>query len=199
MGPNQLGEAPYTATAASEEIFGPLVLVDVGDNAKQAVEIANRTQYGLTSSTLSGDTPRGFELAPKILRGSVNVNLADSDRRDPRADGRRARQRLGTDGFEMPRRFQRRHLDRGAATVMCLNNVRRDDTVLGSAAAYRLANLLRRFTITRWVSVASGATISKPWGRPGSTCSSVEIPAAINRRAYSMFSSRRTSRSPTSM
>jgi Aldehyde dehydrogenase family len=135
MGPSQLGDAPYTATAANEEISGPLVLVDAGDIAKQAVEIANRTQYGLTSSTLSGDTPRGFELAPNILRGSVNVKLADSDRRDSRADGRRAQQRLGTDGFEMPRRFQRRHLDRGAATVTCLNNVRRDDTVLGSAAA----------------------------------------------------------------
>jgi acyl-CoA reductase-like NAD-dependent aldehyde dehydrogenase len=30
--------------------------------------------YGLTSSILTGDTYRGFDLAPRILTGIVNVN-----------------------------------------------------------------------------------------------------------------------------
>jgi acyl-CoA reductase-like NAD-dependent aldehyde dehydrogenase len=42
--------------------------------AEQAVDFANRTQYGLTSSILAGDTYKAFELAPKILHGIVNVN-----------------------------------------------------------------------------------------------------------------------------
>jgi acyl-CoA reductase-like NAD-dependent aldehyde dehydrogenase len=72
--PTVLTDVPYTAVAANEETFGPLVLVDVVDSAEQAVEVANRTQYGLTSSILAGDTYRAFELAPKIQHGIVNVN-----------------------------------------------------------------------------------------------------------------------------
>jgi len=41
---------------------------------EQAVEAANRTLYGLTSSILAGNTYRAFELAPKVLAGIVNVN-----------------------------------------------------------------------------------------------------------------------------
>ena len=72
--PTVLTDVPYTATAANEETFGPLVLVDAVDTAEQAVDVANRTQYGLTSSILAGDTYRAFELAPKIQHGIVNVN-----------------------------------------------------------------------------------------------------------------------------
>jgi acyl-CoA reductase-like NAD-dependent aldehyde dehydrogenase len=49
-------------------------VVEVVDTPEQAVEAANRTMYGLTSSILAGDTYRAFELAPKILAGIVNVN-----------------------------------------------------------------------------------------------------------------------------
>src|SRR5882757_3044979 len=72
--PTVLTDVPYTAAAANEETFGPLVLVDAVDTAQQAVEVANRTEYGLTSSILAGDTYKAFELAPKILHGIVNVN-----------------------------------------------------------------------------------------------------------------------------
>jgi acyl-CoA reductase-like NAD-dependent aldehyde dehydrogenase len=42
----------------------------------KAAEIVRRrrTEYGLTSSILAGNTYRAFELAPKILAGIVNVN-----------------------------------------------------------------------------------------------------------------------------
>jgi acyl-CoA reductase-like NAD-dependent aldehyde dehydrogenase len=72
--PTILTDVPYEAAAANEETFGPLVIVDVVDTAEQAVEVANRTQYGLASSILAGDTYKAFELAPKILHGIVNVN-----------------------------------------------------------------------------------------------------------------------------
>lgn len=72
--PTVLTDVPYTAEAANEETFGPLVLVDVVDTAEQAVEVANRTQYGSTSTILAGDTYTAFELAPKILHSIVNVN-----------------------------------------------------------------------------------------------------------------------------
>lgn len=72
--PTVLTDVPYEAIAANEETFGPLVLVDVVDTAEEAVQVANRTLYGLTSSILAGDTYKAFKLAPKILHGIVNVN-----------------------------------------------------------------------------------------------------------------------------
>jgi len=72
--PTILTDVPFEATAAHEETFGPLVVVDAVDTPEEAVAVANRVQYGLTSAILAGDTYRAFELAPKILHGIVNVN-----------------------------------------------------------------------------------------------------------------------------
>jgi acyl-CoA reductase-like NAD-dependent aldehyde dehydrogenase len=72
--PTILTDVPYDATVSNEETFGPLVIVEAVDTAEEAVQVANRTMYGLTSSILTGDTYRGFELAPTMLHGIVNVN-----------------------------------------------------------------------------------------------------------------------------
>ena len=72
--PTILSNVSLDATVANEETFGPVVVVEVVDTAEEAVEAANRTLYGLTSSILSGDTYKAFELAPRILAGIVNVN-----------------------------------------------------------------------------------------------------------------------------
>src|SRR5471030_350420 len=72
--PTILSNVPLYVAVAKEETFGPVVVVEVVDTAEEAVEAANRTLYGLTSSILAGDTYRAFELAPKILAGIVNVN-----------------------------------------------------------------------------------------------------------------------------
>ena len=72
--PTILSNVPLAAEVANEETFGPVVVVEVVDTAEQAVEAANRTMYGLSSSILSGDTYKAFELAPRILAGIVNIN-----------------------------------------------------------------------------------------------------------------------------
>jgi len=72
--PTILSNVSLDTAIANEETFGPVVVVEVVDTPEQAVEAANRTMYGLTSSILAGDTYRAFELAPKILAGIVNVN-----------------------------------------------------------------------------------------------------------------------------
>ncbi|XES01508.1 aldehyde dehydrogenase family protein [Streptomyces sp. S1D4-11] len=72
--PTILTDVPYTATVSNEETFGPLVVVEPVESAEEAVRVANRTMYGLTSSILTGDTYRGFELAPTLQHGIVNVN-----------------------------------------------------------------------------------------------------------------------------
>ena len=72
--PTILSNVPLDVAVANEETFGPVVVVEVVDTPEQAVDAANRTMYGLTSSILAGNTYRAFELAPKILAGIVNVN-----------------------------------------------------------------------------------------------------------------------------
>lgn len=72
--PTILTDVPYDATVSNEETFGPVVIVEPVDSDDEAVAVANRVMYGLTSSILTGDTYRGFELAPKVLAGIVNVN-----------------------------------------------------------------------------------------------------------------------------
>ena len=72
--PTILTDVPYDATVSNEETFGPLVIVEPVDTPEDAVRAANRTLYGLTSSILTGDTYRGFELAPTLQHGIVNVN-----------------------------------------------------------------------------------------------------------------------------
>src|SRR6266699_5349503 len=71
--PTVLTDVPYEATVSNEETFGPLVIVEPVDAPEDAVAVANRVHYGLTSSILAGDTYKAFELAPKILHGFVNV------------------------------------------------------------------------------------------------------------------------------
>jgi acyl-CoA reductase-like NAD-dependent aldehyde dehydrogenase len=72
--PTILTDVSYDATVSNEETFGPLVIVEPVDTAEDAVRAANRTMFGLTSSILTGDTYRGFELAPTLQHGIVNVN-----------------------------------------------------------------------------------------------------------------------------
>lgn len=72
--PTILSDVPLDAALANEETFGPVVIVEVVDTVDQAVEAANRTLYGLTSSILARDTYKAFELAPRILAGIVNIN-----------------------------------------------------------------------------------------------------------------------------
>jgi acyl-CoA reductase-like NAD-dependent aldehyde dehydrogenase len=72
--PTILTEVPYSVRMSNEETFGPVVIVEPVDSDEDAVRVANRVDYGLTSSILTGNPYRGFEMAPRILAGIVNVN-----------------------------------------------------------------------------------------------------------------------------
>jgi acyl-CoA reductase-like NAD-dependent aldehyde dehydrogenase len=72
--PTILSNVALDSLIANEETFGPVVAVEIVDTDDQAIEAANRTMYGLTSSILSRNTYRAFEMAPKVLAGIVNIN-----------------------------------------------------------------------------------------------------------------------------
>ena len=61
-------------TIAQEEIFGPVICLIPYIDIDEAIEIANDTQYGLSSMISCSDPQRGQELAKKIRAGQVIVN-----------------------------------------------------------------------------------------------------------------------------
>lgn len=60
--------------AFSEETFGPVVSVYPVAGEKEAIDLANNTNYGLSASIWTGNARRGARLAQAIRAGSVNVN-----------------------------------------------------------------------------------------------------------------------------
>lgn len=70
--------------AFQEETFGPLVVVIAVKNEQEAVDMANRSRYGLGSSIWTQDLDRAAVLAKDIDAGAVFVNsLVRSDSRWP--------------------------------------------------------------------------------------------------------------------
>ena len=109
--PTVLTDVPYTAAAANEETFGPLVLVERGGHrrAGRRGRQPHRIRVDLIdpgSRHLQGIRDGAEDPARHRQR-----KLPNGERRNPRTDGRRAQQRLGTHRPRMSRRFQRHHLD----------------------------------------------------------------------------------------
>jgi acyl-CoA reductase-like NAD-dependent aldehyde dehydrogenase len=72
--PTVLTDVPDEAELAQGETFGPVVLVEAVDDAEEAVSRANRTDFGLTASIITGNTYRGLILAGRLDAGIVHVN-----------------------------------------------------------------------------------------------------------------------------
>jgi succinate-semialdehyde dehydrogenase/glutarate-semialdehyde dehydrogenase len=67
-----------------EETFGPVAAVSVVKNEEEAVDLANKSRYGLGASIWTGDLDLAARLAPRIEAGSVFVNgIVKSDPRLP--------------------------------------------------------------------------------------------------------------------
>ncbi len=70
--------------AFAEETFGPAAALNRARDADQAIELANRSQYGLGASLWTADIERGKRLARDIESGSVFINgMVASDPRLP--------------------------------------------------------------------------------------------------------------------
>ena len=70
--------------AFDEETFGPVAAVIRAKDPAHAVELANRSQFGLGASVWTGDAARGEDLAAEIESGNVFVNgIVKSDPRLP--------------------------------------------------------------------------------------------------------------------
>jgi len=65
--------APETRLA-SEEVFGPVLSVIAVDDARQAFEVANSTEYGLAASVFTRDIDEALHFVRESRTGMVHVN-----------------------------------------------------------------------------------------------------------------------------
>lgn len=63
-------------TIAREEIFGPVLSVIAVDDEREAVEVANGTDYGLVASVWTGDVGTAIRMTRALQAGQVAVNNA---------------------------------------------------------------------------------------------------------------------------
>lgn len=69
-----LTNVPPEAELAFDETFGPVVIVDVVDDARHAVALANASCFGLAAGVLAGTLEHGLEIALQLRAGIVHVN-----------------------------------------------------------------------------------------------------------------------------
>jgi benzaldehyde dehydrogenase (NAD) len=60
--------------AFHEEIFGPVAAITTFGADREAIELANRTEYGLTAAIYTNSLARGLEVARAMRTGMVHVN-----------------------------------------------------------------------------------------------------------------------------
>jgi aldehyde dehydrogenase (NAD+) len=60
---------------AQEEIFGPVLSVLVAEDFDQALDLANRVEFGLSSSIFTQDISRAFQFLDKTEVGLTHVNM----------------------------------------------------------------------------------------------------------------------------
>lgn len=82
--PTVLARVEPGMPAFDEETFGPVAAVSRARDADHAIELANRSGFGLGASLWTGDPSRGEAMAERIQAGSVFVNgIVKSDARLP--------------------------------------------------------------------------------------------------------------------
>jgi succinate-semialdehyde dehydrogenase/glutarate-semialdehyde dehydrogenase len=72
--PTILTEIPKNAPAYSEELFGPVALIFKVENEREAVLLANDSEFGLGGSLWTSNLEKGEKLAEQIETGAVFIN-----------------------------------------------------------------------------------------------------------------------------
>jgi aldehyde dehydrogenase (NAD+) len=72
--PTLFGEVPIDHPLAQQEVFGPVLAACAFDTEREAVELANGTDYALAASVWTRDGARQLRLAHAIEAGQVFIN-----------------------------------------------------------------------------------------------------------------------------
>jgi aldehyde dehydrogenase (NAD+) len=81
--PTLFTDATNDMRIAREEIFGPVLTVLKYSDEREAVRIANDTDYGLAGSVWTADAAHGLEIAAQIRTGTYGINMYTLDTTAP--------------------------------------------------------------------------------------------------------------------
>ena len=76
--PTIFSDVPEDATIARDEIFGPVLAIQTFDTENEAIEMANKSLYGLAASVWTSDLARALDVSDKLHVGTVSVNTVDA-------------------------------------------------------------------------------------------------------------------------
>ena len=76
--PALLADVRNDTRVAQEEIFGPVACLIPFDTEKEAIRLANETEYGLSGSIWTRDLGRAIRVAKAIRTGVISVNSSHS-------------------------------------------------------------------------------------------------------------------------
>lgn len=74
IGPHVLGGVTPAMDIFHEESFGPIITITVAASEKEAVDLANTSEYSLCASVYSKDALRAMRVARKVRAGSCHIN-----------------------------------------------------------------------------------------------------------------------------
>jgi acyl-CoA reductase-like NAD-dependent aldehyde dehydrogenase len=77
--PTIFEESNPNSKIAKEEIFGPVLVVISVNNIKEAIKIANNTNYGLAASIWTNDYDEAMQVAKALEAGIVHINSYGND------------------------------------------------------------------------------------------------------------------------
>jgi acyl-CoA reductase-like NAD-dependent aldehyde dehydrogenase len=72
--PTILDDVGSQDVVVQEEIFGPVLSVQIADSAEQALELANGTAFGLAAGIYTRDIKKALRLARDIDAGQIYIN-----------------------------------------------------------------------------------------------------------------------------
>jgi len=77
--PTVFANVDNSSTIAQEEIFGPVLSVIPARDERDAISLANASDYGLNASVFSHDTERAYRIARQLRSGTVGHNAQRTD------------------------------------------------------------------------------------------------------------------------
>jgi betaine-aldehyde dehydrogenase len=77
--PTVFADVDNSMRIAQEEIFGPVLSVIPFNDEKDAVRIANDSEYGLAGSVWTADADKGMDIARRVRAGTYGINQYSMD------------------------------------------------------------------------------------------------------------------------
>jgi aldehyde dehydrogenase (NAD+) len=83
VSPTVFADVDNSARIAQEEIFGPVLVVIAYDTERQAIDIANDSEFGLGGTVWSADHDRAIDVARAVRTGTIGINNYVMDMQAP--------------------------------------------------------------------------------------------------------------------